>query len=88
MKIYKLSFNANQPATQQINVPTGNEYALGIKVQRDGKEVNCGLDEISVDCLSATTQTANYNIFKLSADNVPGLRELDVKVDKAATANV
>lgn len=63
--------------TYQIVVPTNSEYAVGVKVAKDGQVVDGNL---SVDGMSATTKIGDYSIVKLSSDGVEGMKRLDVYV--------
>ena len=37
MRINTLTFDANLPTTQQVNVPTNTDYKVGMKVKRNGE---------------------------------------------------
>ena len=81
MRIQTLEYNANQPLLQQITVPLTSNYAVGVKVYRDGKPVECGMDAITIDGLSATSQVAGYNVYELSSDDKTGTKLLDINVN-------
>ncbi len=81
MRIQTLEYNANQPLLQQITVPLTSNYAVGVKVYRDGKPVECGMDAITIDGLSTTSQVAGYNVYELSSDDKTGMKLLDVNVN-------
>lgn len=40
MNFYTLEYDCNTPVTQQINVPTNTDYKVGIKVKKDGQDIN------------------------------------------------
>lgn len=48
MRINTLTFDANLPTTQQVNVPTNTDYKIGMKVKRDGEVQQLGPDEITI----------------------------------------
>ena len=48
MKITTLTFDANLPTTQQVNVPTNTDYKVGLKVKRNGEIQQLGPDEITI----------------------------------------
>ena len=85
MKITTLAYNANQPITKQITVPTGSEYAVGVKVYKDGEELSLGLGELTINDISAVAQSNGYNIFKLSSNSDEGMKMLDVVALKPPT---
>ena len=83
MKVTTLQYNANQPMPQQIAVPTNSEYAIGLKIIRDGEPVELSASELSVGGQTCTAMNADYSVFKLSSDGFEGMKKLDVVVDKA-----
>lgn len=85
MKIQTLEYNANQPAPQLVTVPLASKYAIGVKVKKDGEYVDCDMDEMTVDGLSATSQVAGYNVYELSSDAIAATKQLDVEVNAPAT---
>ena len=48
MKITTLTFDANLPTTQQVNVPTNTDYKVGMKVKRNGEIQQLGPDEFTI----------------------------------------
>ena len=70
MKLYTLTYDANLPTKQQINVPTNTDYKLGIKVRRNGEVQSLGPNSVMLGTLSADAQKTNgYVTFTLSADD-------------------
>lgn len=82
MRIQTLEYSANTPITKQITAPINSIYAVGVKVTKDGQVIDGNL---SVDGLSASTKIGDYNIVKLSSDDVEGMKILNIAVDKSAT---
>ena len=69
MKFYTLTFDANQPIVQQVNVPTNTDYKLGVKVRRNGQIQNLSPNSVTLGGLSADTEKTNcYVTFTLSSD--------------------
>lgn len=82
MKFYNLKFNANAPATQQINIPTNTDYKLGIKVTKDGKELELKADEATFNGKAADEDKTNgYLTFTLSAGDEAQLKAGLLSVD-------
>ena len=59
MKFYTLTFDANQPIVQQVNVPTNTDYKLGVKVRRNGQIQNLSPNSVTLGGLSADTEKTN-----------------------------
>lgn len=68
MNFYTLTYDANLPTKQQINVPTNTDYKVGIKVRRNGEIQNLSPNSVMLGTLSAdNTKTNGYVTFTLSA---------------------
>lgn len=68
MKFYTLTYDANQPTVQQVNIPTNTDYKLGIKVKRNGAYQNLKPAEVTLGTLSADEGDINgYTTFTFSA---------------------
>lgn len=68
MKFYTLTYDANQPTVQQVNIPTNTDYKLGIKVKRNGAYQNLKPAEVTLGTLSADEADINgYTTFTFSA---------------------
>lgn len=48
MKFNTLTFDANLPTVQQVNVPTNTDYKVGMKVKRNGEIQQLGPDEFTI----------------------------------------
>lgn len=82
MNFYTLTYDANLPTKQQINVPTNTDYKLGIKVRRNGEIQNLSPESVTLGGLSADpVKTNGYVTFTLSAgDNASYTSEkLDIE---------
>lgn len=82
MNFYTLTYDADLPAAQQVNIPTNTDYKVGIKVLRNGKEQNLKPAEVTLGTLSADEGDVNgYTTFTLSAgDNASYTQEtLDIQ---------
>lgn len=78
MEIQTIEYNTNQPVNQQITVPINSIYGIGIKVSKDGEALSCGMDELTINGISATTQSNDYNIYVLSSDGAKTLIKYSV----------
>ena len=102
MNFYTLDYDCNTPVTQQINVPTNTDYKVGIKVKKDGQDINLQPSQLTVgDYTMDDTKTNGYVTYKASTGDDAEYKQLDVKVEteaptkfedtrtaSAATANV
>ena len=82
MRIQTLEYNANQPIAQQIVVPTNSDYAVGVKVTKDGQVVD---GDLTIGGIEPTTTIGDYNIVKLESDGVEGMTEVEVEVGTEPT---
>ena len=87
MRVATVEYSANQPTPQQIIVPTNSKYAVGVKVYKDGAAVDCSLDEIKVDGLSAVSQRAGYNVYELSSGGNPSIDTLAIVAEKKSSVD-
>ena len=85
MKINAIEYDACMPMPNQITVPTNSDFNVGIKVYRDGEEVNVKRHELSVNGQIASDQIDGYNIFELSSDGDVGMKKIIVDVVKPTT---
>lgn len=80
MKVQTIEYDAAAPAQKQVTVPTNSDYAVGVKVFKDGEEVAVKRHELSVNGQIASDQVNGYNVFNLSSDGNVGMTSLDVDV--------
>ena len=59
MKFNTLTFDANLPTTQQVNVPTNTDYKVGMKVKRNGEVQQLGPDEFTITDADGNTLSAD-----------------------------
>ena len=88
MNIQTIEYDARMPVQKQITVPTNSDFAVGIKVYRDGKEVDVKRHELSVNGQIASDQRNGYNIFELSSNGDVGMTSLDVDVQSGIYGQV
>lgn len=48
MNFYTLTYDADLPAVQQVNVPTNSDYKIGMKVKRNGEVQQLAPDEFTI----------------------------------------
>ena len=87
MNVQTIEFDASTPIQKQITVPTNSDFAVGIKVYRDGEVVDVKRHELSVNGQIASDQRNGYNIFELSSDSNVGMKRLEFDVDKKSTVS-
>lgn len=100
MNFYTLTYDANLPTKQQINVPTNTDFKVGVKVKRNGELLNLDPADVTLGTLSADAKKtdgyvtftkeagdeASYTQKKLAIDHVPKENKLAVAFGKAGTA--
>ncbi len=59
MNFYTLTYDANLPTTQQINVPTNTDYKLGVKVRSNGELLDLDPADVTLGALSADAEKTN-----------------------------
>ena len=89
MNLYTLEFDCNTPVTQQINVPTNSDYKVGIKVKKDGQDIDLQPSQLSVgDYTMDDVKTNGYVTYSASTGDNAEYKQLDVKVDTGAPVEV
>lgn len=85
MNFYTIDYDCNTPVTQQINVPTNTDYIVGIKVKKNGQDINLQPSQLSVDNYTIDdTKTNGYVTYKASTGDDASFTQLNVKVDVQA----
>lgn len=85
MNFYTLEYDCNTPVTQQINVPTNTDYKVGIKVKKNGQDINLQPSQLSVGNFEMEAEKTNgYVTYKASVGDDANFTQLDVKVDTGA----
>lgn len=83
MNFYTLEYDCNTPVTQQINVPTNTDYKVGIKVKKDGQDINLQPAQLTVgDNTIDGTKTNGYVTYAASNGDSASFTQFDVQVDK------
>lgn len=85
MKYFTIDHDMNRPMPNQINVPLNSEYGIGVRVFKNEQPIELGMDELSVNGMSAVTQVGGYNLYELSSGDVQTMKTVDVDVTKAPT---
>lgn len=82
MNFYTLTYDANLPTKQQINVPTNTDYKVGVKVVKDGELVALKSSDVTLGTLSADTELEDgYVTFTKAAGDNASYTKLDLDVD-------
>lgn len=59
MKFYTLTYDANLPTKQQVNVPTNTDYKIGVKVVKNGELLDLDPADVTLGSLSADADKTN-----------------------------
>jgi hypothetical protein len=93
MRLNTITFDANLPTTQQVNVPTNSDYKVGMKVKRNGAVQHIKPSEFTITSEDGTTipvdpeKTNGYvTITKASGDNA-SFKQYGVHIDKGYDFN-
>ena len=82
MNIYTLTYDANLPTKQQVNIPTNTDYKVGIKMRKNGEMVELDTSGVTLETLSAdTVKTNGYVTFTESAGDEPICVEKTLDID-------
>ena len=61
MRFITLTFDANLPTTQQVNVPTNTDYKVGMKVKRNGEVQSVNPSGFTITSEDGTTLSVDAN---------------------------
>jgi len=100
MNFYTLTYDANLPTKQQINVPTNTDYKIGVKVRSNGELLDLDPADVTLGTLSAdakktdgyvtfttaASDDASYTQKELAIEHVPKESKLAVAVSKVGAA--
>lgn len=82
MNFYTLTYDANTPTTQQLNVPTNTDYKIGVKVRRNGEVLELNPEDMTLGTLSADARKTNgYLTFTRSAGDEASMEMYNFSVD-------
>lgn len=87
MKLYTLTYNANQPTIQQLNVPTNTSFLIGVKATRNGVPVEIDTSKAVLiadngDQTSADEELTNgYVTFQMNSTDEASLTTYSLDVD-------
>lgn len=86
MKFTTITYDANLPTVQQVNVPTNSDYKIGMKVKRNGEVQLLDPDEITIYTGETTIptdseKTNDYVTFTQASGDDASFRQLSVVVD-------
>lgn len=101
MNFYTLTYDANLPTKQQINVPTNTDYKIGVKVRRNGELLDLDPADVTLGTLSADAEKTNgyvtftsaagddtsYTQKKLTIEHVPNEAKLAFTPSKSSTVS-
>lgn len=86
MRFITLTFDANCPTIQQVNVPTNTGYKVGMKVMRNGEVQSVNPSKFTITSEDGTTlsvdtnKTNGYVTFTQASNDDPSFRQLNVVV--------
>lgn len=84
MNFYTLTYNANLPTKQQVNIPTNTDYKIGVKVVKNGELLDLDPEDVTLGALSADAKKTNgYVTFTWSAGNESSMEMYNISVDCA-----
>lgn len=79
MNFTTIEYDCNTPTVQQINIPTNTDYMVGIKVKKDGQDINLQPSQLTVgDYTMDDTKTNGYVTYKASTGDSASFAQLDV----------
>lgn len=82
MKFYTLTFNANLPTKNQLNIPTNTDYKIGVKVVRNGELLDLDPADVTLGSLSADADKTNgYVTFTAAAGDDASYTQKSLVVD-------
>lgn len=91
MKFNTITYDANLPTVQQVNVPTNSDYKVGMKVKRNGTIQSIKPSEFTIASEDGTTipvdadkMNGYVTITRASGDNA-SFRQYNVAVDADKT---
>ena len=91
MKFTTLTYNANQPTIQQVNIPTNSDYKIGMKVKRNGEVQRLSPSDFTITDTDGNTLSVDSNktngyetITKASGDEAT-FKQYGVTVDADMT---
>lgn len=88
MNFYTLTYDADLPAVQQVNVPTNTDYKVGIKVKRNGEIQSLSPDNVTLGGLSADADKTNgYVTFTLSSDDSASYTNQKIDIENGYAVN-
>lgn len=86
MRLNTITFDANLPTKQQVNVPTNTDYKIGVKFKKDGETQTVSPTAVKLihgnTTLSADAEKTNgYVTFTQAAGDEASCKEYTVDVD-------
>lgn len=87
MRFITLTFDANCPTIQQVNVPTNTDYKVGMKVKRNGEVQNINPSGFTITSEDGTTlsvdtnKTNGYVTFTQASNDNASFKQLSVVVN-------
>ena len=93
MNFYTLTYDADLPAVQQVNIPTNSDYKVGMKVKRNGSVQSIKPSEFTITVQDGTVLSADpektngyVTITKASGDEAT-FKQYGVHIDKGYDFN-
>lgn len=82
MNFYTLTYDANLPTKQQLNIPTNTDYKIGVKVRSNGEQIDLDPEDVTLGTLSADAEKTNgYVTFTRSAGDEASMEMFNLSVD-------
>ena len=93
MNFYTLTYDADLPAVQLVNVPTNTDYKVGMTVKRNGEVQQLGPDEFTITSEDGTTlsvdanKTNGYVTFTQASNDDANFRQLSIAIEHGYNFN-
>lgn len=82
MNFYTLTYDANLPTKQQVNIPTNTDYKIGVKVVRNGELVALKSSDVTLGTLSADANLEDgYVTFTKASGDEASMEMFNLSVD-------
>lgn len=82
MNFYTLTYDANLPTAQQINVPTNTDYKVGVKARSNGELLDLDPADVTLGTLSADSEKTNgYVTFTKAAGDEASYTQKKLEIE-------
>lgn len=88
MNFYTLTYDANLPTKQQVNIPTNSDYKVGVKVVKNGELLDLDPEDVTLGALSADAEKTNgYVTFTKEAGDAENYTQKELAIDHVPKEN-